>query len=53
MPADEPTQFTQFIELIKQDERNPANIALSLDLSALTSAANESAATGQPVQLDR
>ncbi|HEV2529613.1 MAG TPA: Gfo/Idh/MocA family oxidoreductase [Thermomicrobiales bacterium] len=51
VPEDEPTQFNQFVALVKAGERNPENIALSVDLSALAAAANQSAATDGPVRL--
>lgn len=49
VPEDEPTQFNQFVDHVSRGEHNPANLALAIDLSALAAAANESAATNQPV----
>ncbi len=51
VPEDEPTQFDQFVAHVQRREHNPSNLALAVDLSALVAAANESAATNQPVEL--
>lgn len=52
VPEDEPTQFNQFVEHVLRGEHNPSNLALAIELSALAAAANESAATNQPVEID-
>ena len=51
VPEDEPTQFNQFVAHVQRGQHNPSNLALAVDLSALAAAANESAATDQPVRL--
>ena len=51
VPEDEPTQFNQFVDHVQRGQHNPSNLALAIDLSALTGAANESAAIDQPVTL--
>lgn len=51
VPADEPTQFNQFVAHVLRGQHNPSNLALAVELSALAAAANESASTNQPVQL--
>ena len=51
VPADEPTQFSQFVDLVQRGKRNPANIALALDLSTLAAAANQSASNRRSVQI--
>jgi 1,5-anhydro-D-fructose reductase (1,5-anhydro-D-mannitol-forming) len=51
VPEDEPTQFEQFVALVRRGERNPDNIALAVELSTLVDAANRSAATDAPVRL--
>lgn len=51
VPDNAPIQFDQFVGFVQRGERNPDNIALAVDLSALAGAANESARTGRTIAL--